>query len=63
MTPLEEYMERPEDTREVGYPFVRCAGLFIGYGEYAGANLGEEIVFALSEKAIMHASAAAKIRR
>lgn len=39
LTPLSEYMSRPSDRQVSSYPFIRCAGLFLGYNYYAGANL------------------------
>ena len=39
LTPLNEYMNRPADQRVDSYAFIRCAGLFLGFKYYAGANL------------------------
>ncbi|SFF10697.1 hypothetical protein SAMN04488523_11859 [Sulfitobacter brevis] len=42
LTPLSEYLSRPDDSKVNSYPFIRCAGLFLGFNYYAGANLKPE---------------------
>jgi len=42
LTPLVQYLQKPEEERIPAYPFLRCSGLFLGYNYYAGANLDIE---------------------
>ncbi|WP_093164400.1 hypothetical protein [Aliiruegeria lutimaris] len=56
-------MLKSETEREVGYPFVRCAGLYFGYGEYGGAALGESIVMDLANSGTQYVSVAAILRK
>lgn len=42
LTPLSKYLRRPEDSQVLSYPFIRCAGLLLGFTYYGGANLDPE---------------------
>ena len=43
LRPLTEYLQRPDNRTENGYPFVRCADLFRGIFRYGGATFSDEL--------------------
>jgi hypothetical protein len=42
LTPLSDYLNRPENSQAVSYPFIRCAGLLLGFTYYGGLNFDLE---------------------
>ena len=62
LVPLEEIMQRPSDEVEVGYPYVRCAGLFTSVIQYGGTNFPDDLRSSFVQAATRFSTVAALIR-
>jgi len=53
ISPLSEYLARPEDEKIPFYPFQRCAGLFLGLKYHAGSTMTPEQLAATEQNTEM----------
>ena len=62
LMPLAQWLQRPASDQEQSYPFVRCAGYYMGLLKYAGSAISEEQQSSFVQAATRLAFTAAKIR-
>jgi hypothetical protein len=58
LVPLRDYLQRPAEKQVESYPFIRCAGIYLGYKYYAGKNFDTETRKSIEDAIDTHQNAA-----